>query len=464
MKSKTKTGTMHIETGKPLRFAADMELPTEAVDPLSDAIGRSLRSYRVALKNLLDERYSQARDAMPLHMREPCDTTILRCADGMIVRYDVPAADQPFMRLGRLKEADSLELLAPMLSDQVLYFPQNQATFQPPGTGPRMTLAIVDANGVVQREAATVAPTLVASSRWPEGFPMPRPPSRPPCLVSTANEFELSLGGVIVDASEPTPREIRANPTNFLAVARFQLPVGWRAIEVYPPLGIEYWNPDFASAWAEADILFNLVQRNSREMQLASLDGRAATRKEYARVLNEFTALLDGPEEPVHQFLKKYPRLLSPSYLRAWSKLPFGERVSDFVMREVPNDYVLIEIEAPYREVFRRDGQPRAELTHAVDQVNDWLAYIRDNRERVEKELGLAGISASPRAVVVIGRSSALSEENRRKLLTMQERQPRLQILTYDDVLSSARSLLESLLGPLNIETTENVRLFFFPR
>jgi Shedu protein SduA, C-terminal len=67
----------------------------------------------------------------------------------------------------------------------------------------------------------------------------------------------------------------------------------------------------------------------------------------------------------------------------------------------------------------------------------------------VQRELGLTGISTNPRALVVIGRASSLTEENRRKLTAMENDRPKLKIMTYDDLLASARATYENTLGPL---------------
>lgn len=170
---------------------------------------------------------------------------------------------------------------------------------------------------------------------------------------------------------------------------------------------------------------------------------------------------MQGPEEPVHQFLKSHPVLISPTSDTVWSKLHFGDRVSDFVFREPHNDYELVELEAPIRPMFRKDGQQREELTHAINQISDWIRYIEDNKQKVENELGLIGISTSPRSLVVIGRSDALSTEDRRKLTTIQNQISKLLILTYDDLLASARATLERILGPLSFRG-QNVRIYFF--
>jgi hypothetical protein len=244
-------------------------------------------------------------------------------------------------------------------------------------------------------------------------------------------------------------------------VSRIQLPVGWSSLEVYPLLSDDYWQAAAAPMWAELDILATAAQRNLQESRYSALDSRVERRARYSSLLEEFQGLLEGPEEPVHQFLKKHPELISPTAIAQWSKLKFGDRISDFVFREPYNDYELVELEAPIREIFRKDGQQREELTHAFNQISDWIAYIEDNRQKVETELGLAGISTNPRSLIVIGRSAALTDENRRKLITLQNLIPKLRIMTYDDLLESARATLTKILGPLGFDGPNSRVLFF---
>ena len=137
----------------------------------------------------------------------------------------------------------------------------------------------------------------------------------------------------------------------------------------------EYRKQEFAPPWAEIDLLAAIARKNLLGTQLSGIDKRGASSKLYASLLDELEALLDGPEEPVHQFLKLHPELLCPTSEYCWSKLPFGDRVSDFVFREPYNNYLLVEIEAPIRELFRKDGQQRQELTHEINQIADWVQF-----------------------------------------------------------------------------------------
>ena len=451
-----------VESGKPIQWIDDTKsAPTNASDDvgLSSAIGKTLKAYRESVKTLLNGKYQHLKELAPAHMRTPGNATALLCLDGIFVRYDVADDAKPKVRVA--STGKTLAEIAPAFSDNVFHFPSDPNNYIPPDTGPRIGLAIRDQSDAVTREVITIAPMVFGSAVWPENVDIPAPPARPVCLASLVHEFDFVLDGRFEEVSSPNPRRVQDGPTHFLARTRIPLLVGWRAIEVYPLLGKEHWIPEAAALWAELDLLFALVQRNSQDSEFNALDGRAEARRKFSKLLAQFESLLDGLEEPLHQFIKSHPELLCPTYDAVWSKVPFGDRVSDFIIREIPADYMLVEIEAPIRELFRKDGQQRQELTHAIDQINDWLQYIADNRQDVERVNGFDGISVSPRALVVIGRSTGLSEENRKKLTTLQERQPRLRILTYDDVLANARLTLERILGPMGF-VGRNVEMYYY--
>jgi len=114
-----------------------------------------------------------------------------------------------------------------------------------------------------------------------------------------------------------------------------------------------------------------------------------------------------------------------------------------------------------YRELFRKNGHQRQELTHAIGQIDDWLCYIQDNKTKVESELELHGISATPRTLVVIGRSATLTEPNRRKLAVMQGGHPGLSIMTYDELIDRARGNFERQLGPLSFRA-QNLKIYYY--
>ena len=71
------------------------------------------------------------------------------------------------------------------------------------------------------------------------------------------------------------------------------------------------------------------------------------------------------------------------------------------------------------------------------------------------------GISATPRSLVVIGRSATLTEGNRRKLAVMQGRHPGLSIITYDELIDRARGNFERHLGPLSLRA-KNLKIYYY--
>jgi hypothetical protein len=269
------------------------------------------------------------------------------------------------------------------------------------------------------------------------------------------------MSGVVVPADPKSAGNIDTT-RDFLAQGTIKLQVGWQALEVYPAFQPEYWKPEFAALWAESDLLAAVARRQFSHAQLVAIDPNVSARRAFKAILDELVQLLSGPEEPAHQFLKQHPEILSPTHTAAWSKLPLGNRVTDFVFREPSNDYVLVEIESPLRELFRKDGQQRQELTHAFNQVIDWRIFIENNLQKVQEEIGLLGISSNPRSLIVIGRSADLTEEDRRKLSTLQGQIPRLRILTYDDLIQSSKAMAENLFGPLDI-TGQNLEIFYPP-
>jgi hypothetical protein len=454
--TETKRGLVRIEPGQPLTFLDEENVPSPPGQAKAGerTIGKAIKAYRKAAGELLKGKYAALARIAPTHLRDQGDIFVAICREGIFIRYDKPGADEPKMRVGEIDS--TLAEIALQFSEQVFYLDVDPFY---PEKAPKISLGVGSSSEEL-RPLLTFAVAIFGSSKIPSGFEMPKPPARPMPLLSIQSEVDMELAGVLLPA-QGAAGGVAEQEDNFLTHTRIQLPVGWRALEVYPPLGNEFWDPGSAPMWAELDILAMAAQRNLQESRYNALDNRFAVREEYSRLLDEFKSLLEGKEEPVHQFLKKHPELISPTSEKYWSKLPFGDRVSDFVFRDPGSDYELVELEAPIREIFRKDGQQREELTHAFNQIVDWIAYIEDNKPKVEEGLGLLGISTNPRSLIVIGRSDSLTPENRRKLTSLQNQIPKLRIMTYDDLLASARLTLSRILGPLGF-TGQNSRVFFF--
>jgi hypothetical protein len=417
----------------------------------------ALRAYREAAGKLLEGEFASRREFAPPHLRVPCHIYVICCPDGVLVRYDAAGEEEPKMRC--IDHPDRLEDVAPAFFEQVIHVPDDPETYVPKHDGPGFVLQCRDLRGEMIEELR-LYPHIYAPKSLAVDVKLPQPSERPPCLASLHRELLIDMRGEIKTLNT-SARAIPAGSEFFVAHGVKGLAVGWQAIEIYPRLSEEYWRPEYAAAWAQLDLMSAVAQHNIVENALYRLDGRRAAREKYARLLEQFEALLEGPEEPCHQFLKANPGLLCTTHDNAWSKLRFGKHISDFVFHEPGDGYLLVEIEAPYRKLFRKNGHSREALVHAIGQVDDWLRYIQDNKAVVESELGLHGISATPHTLVVIGRSASLTERDRKKLDVIRGQRPMLSILTYDEVIAKARANLERHFGPLSMRA-QNLDLYFY--
>ena len=134
--------------GQPLQFTERVEVAgADAVEtsPLCKAIGETLRAYRKAAHALIEGQYASVRALVPPHLRSPCHIYVLCCPDGILVRYDLAGEEEPKVRMSDCP--DRLAKVAPMFSEQVFHLPDDVNTYVPEGTGPGLTLGVVDANG-----------------------------------------------------------------------------------------------------------------------------------------------------------------------------------------------------------------------------------------------------------------------------------------------------------------------------
>jgi len=133
----------------------------------------------------------------------------------------------------------------------------------------------------------------------------------------------------------------------------------------------------------------------------------------------EFIKLLDAvpAEEKLQRFIEDNPILLrqfpaerlffKPSILTSYK--------ADFAVLTPQKELVLIEIETTKTRLLKKDGDHAAQLTHAVNQVQNWLSVVNEHRLAV-----LASLKISPemvgvmRGVVIAGRDRDYDPEHLR--------------------------------------------------
>ncbi|PVX26334.1 MAG: hypothetical protein CW716_06270 [Candidatus Bathyarchaeum sp.] len=442
-----KKGQISFVGNKPMQIIDDADDGTSTLTQdqrnTIDIMGKVVREYREAAKSLLSKKYSHLMEFVPTYLADPGNIMIACCAGGAVIRFERKLESSKILS-GWMSE--DLPQVAAMLSQNLIQcHPSRQFTSTVDKTGTEIKLFAGNQDKNHDKELLSIRIGFDVVIERPEHIP--RPPHKPFCLSSVRNMLEIGLVGEIVGEGEQFGKGQR-----FLTRSELRLPVGWECIEIYPYTDLDHWKPEYAPTWAENDILAAVVTRQIRESYFQSLDPHAAARKVYTDLLREFKTLLDSKpdrEEVLQVFLRDHPALLCPTQTKMWPKLELGAKKTDFVFQDATSDYLLVELEKSTYDLFRKDGHSNAELNVARGQITDWKRYLEDNLRTVQYELGLTGISANPRGLIVIGRSHSLSHENRRKLRAMENEHPKLRVMTYDDVYDNAKAVIENLLGPI---------------
>ncbi len=420
-----------------------------------EASGTAIAAYLRSAKELLAGRLSHLKVWAPTHLVDPGNVLVACCNDGIVVRYEKKGQEPSKVFTGWM--SDGLSQVASVVSQKLIDIKTGESTNTSDNYG-------------VEWRVVTTSPTgessLLATTRmWFEATlpnPLTSQPvlAKPFCLLSIQNSLELQLFGEMI------PVESGTRPAQpFLARSVMRLPVGWECIEIFPGFTAGGWKSENAPIWAETDILAGVVSRQFQEAQFNNLDPRGEARKQFVSILESYTQLLQSQperEEILQSFLAGNPLLLCPAFTRYWPKLAFGSHITDFVFQEASGDYLLVELEKLTDPLFVKTGHASYQLNRARGQVQDWRRYLEDNLSTVQRELGLSGISSNPKCLIVMGRSSELTDEHRRKITAMENESPRLKVITYDDVLVNAKAVVENILGPLwNVQGS--TQIYYLP-
>lgn len=162
----------------------------------------------------------------------------------------------------------------------------------------------------------------------------------------------------------------------------------------------------------------------------------------------EFVNLLntDPPEESLQQFIEQNPILLHqfPAE-KLFFKPPISTRFkADFAVVTSQKELVLIEIERPSTCLLKQNGEQHSDLTHAVEQINQWLGVLDDHRLSALEEMRISREMVSKiRGVVIAGRDAGNDANHLRRLRGSY--QDRVALLTYDDLAVSLAALAQKI-------------------
>ncbi len=215
----------------------------------------------------------------------------------------------------------------------------------------------------------------------------------------------------------------------------------WDRIEASSKFGSLRWGGTYARMLAVNDVLTFVA---AHMMQIRD-DKAPIVLNKLEGIIEKFEDLLDKAkyEEDLQKFLSTHPVILSPTALKVLPKHKLGsEYIPDFVICEIEHEYIFVEIEAPSKKLFNKNGNPSTFLTHAQQQVEDWREWVQENIAYARNNL--PGIT-DPNCWVIIGRDTALLPRDRKALYRKNKELSHITILTFDDLLKKARSHLNNL-------------------
>jgi len=101
-----------------------------------------------------------------------------------------------------------------------------------------------------------------------------------------------------------------------------------------------------------------------------------------------------------------------------------------------------VELESPFKKAFKENGDPTHELTHAMQQIRNWRAWLRDNidyasRSKERNGLALTEITPDLPGLILIGRRNDQSDHHRLKRRDL-GKEANILIHSYDWVLERA--------------------------
>lgn len=196
-----------------------------------------------------------------------------------------------------------------------------------------------------------------------------------------------------------------------------------------------------------------LTQGEAQLLQRA-LEERAEENAEAAALLaalraaiSDLGGLLDSDEtteEDLQQCLTRNPLLFGPQYKEVRPKHRFGsEYVADYALIRVSGLADVVEIEKSAYPLYTKSGNPSSQLTHAEQQVLDWLDWIERHGAYAREHLPIVG---RPAGYIVIGRSASLDAQARSKLARRNASfGGDVEIMTFDDLLERGKSILALL-------------------
>ena len=171
----------------------------------------------------------------------------------------------------------------------------------------------------------------------------------------------------------------------------------------------------------------------------------------FPAAVSELRALVDANacEEDLQRHLTRHPYILSQQFghcHHVFPKVSLGGRYEpDFFCLNIPSpgkQWIGVEIEPPGLSVVTKAGRRTAKLEHALQQVRDWRAWVRENLSTArgvpqKGGIGLEDIDPDFPGWVIVGRRANFTDKFN-ELRKQIERDERILVRSWDGVLDWA--------------------------
>jgi hypothetical protein len=203
----------------------------------------------------------------------------------------------------------------------------------------------------------------------------------------------------------------------------------------------------------------------------SAIASRILERMEDARTAAEqYSQLLSvssTTETDLQQFIQDHPWMIGLDYVAVRPRFAIPRGQLDFILERYDGFHDVLELKSPQdpiimsSEVGRASSPPSpsryalsAALAGALAQVHAYRETLTTHDRTLEEAYGLPR-SRNPRMVIVIGRTSSLTDSGKRVLEQLNLSLSRVEIMPYDIVGERARGWLSNLQHYLSIRTDD---------
>ncbi len=177
---------------------------------------------------------------------------------------------------------------------------------------------------------------------------------------------------------------------------------------------------------------------------------RMYTKRALETIVKDFRVLIvkkGVKESELQSFIENNPIVLncfSPQLIQPKARVGnFYE--TDFVIQNTKNELLLIEIEKPETSLFKNNGDQHHQLTHAFDQIENWLLEARKDRFGFIRNLKMNEVSIDKttniRGVLIAGRTKDKEFEFLEKIRL----RGNIDFYTYDELLHCLVETIRSM-------------------